>query len=225
LATSSAPSRSHSARPQIYVLAGVNGAGKSSIGGAAIRHAGAHYFNPDEAARRLIEANPGLGQREANAAAWEEGRRLLERAIRERLDFAFETTLGANTMTQMLLQAAEAGFDIHAWYAGLASPELHLARVRARVKRGGHDIPEADIRRRYQSSRMNLIRLLPHLASLRVYDNSVEADPAKGRVPLPRLLLHMERGAIRGPDDLSATPEWAKPVVAAALKISLARKP
>ncbi|MEP7156708.1 MAG: zeta toxin family protein [Betaproteobacteria bacterium] len=212
---------SPSARPQIHLLAGVNGAGKSSIGGASIRHAGAHYFNPDEAARRLIEANPGLPQRDANAAAWEEGRRLLERAIRERLDFAFETTLGANTMTQMLLQAADAGFDIHAWYAGLTSPELHLSRVKARVKIGGHDIPETDIRRRYQSSRMNLIRLLPHLASLRMYDNSMEADPAKGIAPLPRLLLHMERGAIRGPDDLGATPDWVKPVVAAALKFSM----
>jgi predicted ABC-type ATPase len=44
--------------PVIYVLAGVNGAGKSSIGGAAIRENGAEYFNPDEAARRIADANP-----------------------------------------------------------------------------------------------------------------------------------------------------------------------
>lgn len=210
--------------PRIHVLAGVNGAGKSSLGGAAIRLSGAHYFNPDEAARRLIEANPGLSQADANGEAWEQGRRLLEKAIRDRLDFAFETTLGASTMTAMLLQAAEAGFEIHAWYAGLDSPERHVARVKARVRKGGHDIPEAAIRKRYQSSRMNLIRLLPHLASLRVYDNSVENDPAKGKTPSPKLLLHLARGTagrrvIRAPDDLTETPEWAKPIVAAALKI------
>jgi predicted ABC-type ATPase len=44
--------------PRLYVLAGINGAGKSSIGGAMIRASGADYFNPDEAARDLIAANP-----------------------------------------------------------------------------------------------------------------------------------------------------------------------
>ena len=71
---------------RLYVLAGVNGGGKSSIGGAMIRSAGGEYYNPDEAARRLMQVNPGLDQTAANAAAWQQGRRLLERAIVERLD-------------------------------------------------------------------------------------------------------------------------------------------
>lgn len=83
---------------QIRVLAGVNGAGKSSIVGATIRDKGGEYYNPDEAAREIMAANPGLGQTEANAAAWEQGRKLLERAIDQGLDFTFETTLGGNTM-------------------------------------------------------------------------------------------------------------------------------
>jgi predicted ABC-type ATPase len=86
------------------------------------------------------------------------------------------------------------------------------------VRAGGHDIPEGDIRRRYEHSRLNLVHLLPKLASLRVYDNSAEADPAKGRAPEPRLVLHLEKGRIRNPEDLASTPAWAKPVVAAALK-------
>ena len=49
------------------------------------RHAGAEYFNPDEAARRILAANPGLSIEDANSAAWHQGRRLLERAIAERL--------------------------------------------------------------------------------------------------------------------------------------------
>ena len=56
---------------QIRVLAGVNGAGKSSIVGATIRDKGGEYYNPDEAAREIMAANPGLGQTEANAAAFE----------------------------------------------------------------------------------------------------------------------------------------------------------
>jgi predicted ABC-type ATPase len=206
------------APPNIYVLAGVNGAGKSSIAGATFRSRGADYHNPDEAARRLQAANPRLGQTEANSIAWRAGRDLLVKAIAGRLDFAFETTLGANTLPRLLAEAAAQGIAVNVWYVGLATPELHLARVRARVARGGHDIPEEAIRRRFEHSRLNLIQLLPALAALRVYDNSAEADPAAGKAPRPVLVLHMERGVIQNPQDLPHAPDWAKPIVAAAMK-------
>jgi predicted ABC-type ATPase len=207
--------------PNIYVFAGVNGAGKSSIAGAAFRHNGADYYNPDEAARGLKAANPGLDQTQANSAAWHRGRELLERAIAGGLDFAFETTLGASTIPRLLIDAASQGIAVHVWYAGLATPELHIARVRARVARGGHDIPEQAIRRRFEHSRLNLIQMLPVLAALRVYDNSVEADPASGKTPLPVLVLHMEHGRILNPQDLPRVPEWAKPIAAAAMKLGM----
>lgn len=205
---------------RIYVLAGVNGAGKSSIAGAAMRESGAEYYNPDEAARLVRRANPALGQTEANSIAWHQGRRLLERAIAERLDYVFETTLGANTIPRLLAAAASSGIQVHVWYAGLASPELHIERVRAQVRGGGHDIPERDIRRRYEHSRLNLIHLMPMLTALRVYDNSVDADPAAGRTPAPSLVLHMRHGKIMNPGDLARSPEWAKPIVAAAIKLA-----
>jgi predicted ABC-type ATPase len=197
----------------------VNGAGKSSLGGAAFRDAGASYYNPDEAARALRAANPKLGVTQANSVAWQQGRRLLERAIAERLDYAFETTLGASTIPRLLESAAGEGAQVRVWYVGLASVEQHIARVRARVRRGGHDIPEADIRRRFDNSRLNLIHLMPKLDALRVYDNSLEADPARGQMPQPVLVLHMRRGRIVGPEDLAATPGWAKAIVAAALRV------
>lgn len=204
---------------RIYVLAGVNGAGKSSVGGAAFRAFGADYYNPDEAARAVQDVHPNLGQTEANAIAWQHGKRLLERAICERLDFAFETTLGARTIPRLLAEAAAAGIEVRVWYAGLTSAELHIERVQARVSRGGHDIPEVDIRRRHQHSRLNLIELLPLLAALRVFDNSADADPATGKAPAPIVVLEMVRGKIVGPSDLSLTPDWAKPIVAAALQL------
>lgn len=206
--------------PRLYVLAGVNGAGKSSLAGAAFRAQGADYYNPDEAARRLKTANPRLTQTQANAAAWQQGRAALERAIAERLDFAFESTLGASTLPRLLAEAAAKGFEVNVWYAGLSTPELHLARVRTRVARGGHDIPEPAIRRRFEHSRLNLIQLLPRLAALRVYDNSAEADPASGKTPLPVLVLHLERGRILNPRDLPHAPAWAKPIVAAAMRLA-----
>lgn len=166
----------------------------------------------------LRQERPGLGQTEANAAAWQAGRSLLERAIRERLDFAFETTLGGDTITRLLIEAADSGFDVFVWYVGLATSELHVERVAARVRRGGHPIPEEVIRRRWETSRLNLVRLLPHLREVRVYDNSDRADPEAGKAPAPRLLLHVEVGTILAPEDLSGTPAWAKPIVAAALR-------
>jgi predicted ABC-type ATPase len=205
---------------RIYVIAGVNGAGKSSIGGAAFRNFGGEYYNPDEAARQLIAADPGLDPTEANVAAWRQGAGLLRQAIAERLDFAFETTLGGNTIPRLLAEAAAQGIGIYVWYAGLSGPELHLQRVRSRVRHGGHNVPEDAIRRRYERSRLNLIALLPLLVALRMYDNSADADPADGATPAPVLVLHTERGKILIPDDLPRAPDWAKPIVAAALKLA-----
>ena len=217
---------------QIYVIAGVNGAGKSSIGGAALLAQGAPYYNPDLAERRILDAQPGLDVPAANAQAWELGRAGLERALRDGLAYAFETTLGARTITDMLIAGAARGAalaaaagasgaahgaQVHLWYAGLASPELHIQRVRERVAAGGHDIPETTIRARCESSRANLIRLLPHLASLRVFDNSLARDPKAGLRPEPRLLLQMQDRRILDHLALQRMPAWAKPIVAAAL--------
>jgi predicted ABC-type ATPase len=182
------------------------------------RAAGGDYYNPDEAARKLIDANPGLDQTKANALAWHQGRRLLERAIKEHKDFAFETTLGGATIPRLLAEAAAQDFEVRIWYVGLASPELHIERVHNRVQSGGHDIPESSIRRRWRHSRLNLVQLLPHLTELRVYDNSADADLKANKAPKPVLVLHVDHGNIVGPQDLSATPQWAKPIVAAALK-------
>ena len=210
------------AKPQIFVLAGCNGAGKSSIGGQALQAAGIPYFNPDLAAREAIATATAVGriltQGEANAWAWEEGVARLRRAIAQRGNYALETTLGGETIVGLLMEAATAGLAVNVWFVGLDSVELHVARVAQRVARGGHDIPRADIERRYVRSRLNLIRLLAKLNQLVVYDNSAPAKTG------PRLLLRWVGGAITGPADLSHTPAWAKPIIAAALKLDKDRQ-
>ena len=208
----------------IYVLAGVNGAGKSSLGGAAFRARGVDYYNPDEAARQLMAANPALTQADANSAAWHKGVELLKRAINERKTFGFETTLGANTIPRLLAEAASQGIEIYVWYVGLSSAELHIERVNARVRQGGHEIAAEHIHRRYDRSRLNLIDLLPHITALRLFDNSIDANPAAGKTPKPKLVLNMKNGKILNPRDLKNTPTWAKPIVAAALKLEVKRQ-
>jgi len=62
-----------------------------------------------------------------------------ERAIAEKLDYAFETTLGGKTITSLLQQALSEGIEGRMWYVGLEGAELHIQSVRSRVAHGGHD--------------------------------------------------------------------------------------
>ncbi len=208
---------------RITVLAGTNGAGKSSVGGAFLRAHGAEYYNPDEATRRILQTHPDMTVEVANSLAWKEGVRQLLAAIEHDHDYAFETTLGGRTVTRHLQHAVRQGIRVCIWYVALDSPKHHLARIRARVAAGGHDIPEARVRARYTASRRNLITLMPDLDMLRVFDNSTDVDPAKGQSPQPRLLLSVDQGRIQWPRDVSTmaqTPEWAKPVVAHAFALA-----
>lgn len=199
----------------IVVLAGVNGAGKSSVAGAALRSRGGTFYNPDEATRAYVFR--GLPAEEANSRAWHRGREQLGRAIRDGGAYAFETTLGGRSITRLLLEASAVGRRVRVWYVGLGSPELHVQRVRERLARGGHDIPVSKIRHRWTASRENLIRLIPHLFELVVFDNSVSAALDEGEAPRPVRLLHVRDGIrfIGAPNTL---PGWAKPIVEAAIQ-------
>ena len=220
------------ARPVLYVLAGVNGAGKSSVGGHLLERAKLTWFNPDTFARELRAAT-GCGEESANAQAWAEGMRRLENALANKANYAFETTLGGQSVAARILEATKT-HDVLMWFCGLSSPEQHIARVAARVAAGGHPIPQAKIRERYPKAQINLVKLMPHLAHLQVYDNSTEAA-ADGTVPDPILVLEMVNGKVVAPaaDDLQAllaAPEWAKAILETALRsgdrkkaVSLAR--
>lgn len=208
-------------RPFLYVLAGVNGAGKSSVGGHVLREAGLDWFNPDTFARGLRELS-GLSQAEANGQAWQEGVNRIRDALDQGRNHAFETTLGGNSIAALLHEASHS-HDVLMWFCGLSSPEQHIARVQARVRSGGHPINEADIRRRWPLAQQNLVRLMPVLAQLQVYDNSADAAPGEA-VPDPQLLLQMEDGQVLYPEpdnlaQLAATPAWATPLLEAALRL------
>lgn len=206
-------------RGRIVVAAGTNGAGKSVIAGEflAARAAGT-YFNPDLAAKAMMDRD-GLTPAEANSRAWNLGFELLNRSIEHNEDFSFETTLGGHSITQALMRAAASGLDVFIFYVGLDSPERHIARVTARVARGGHPISAEKIRERYPKSLVNLIKLLGCASEVRVYDNSAESTDG---TPRARLVLGMSQKKIVQPtlDELVATaPDWSKPVVAAAIRI------
>jgi predicted ABC-type ATPase len=182
-----------------------------------LERAGLSWFNPDTFAREL-KAATGCDQIQANAVAWQEGLRRLDEALSQNTHYAFETTLGGRTMSSRIKAAAQS-HHVLMWFCGLASPEQHIARVKARVAAGGHDIPEAKIRERYTTALKNLINLMPHLIHLQVYDNSLEVMRGSA-VPDPVLVVELAEGRLLWPTDratLQCTPEWAKPVLETAL--------
>lgn len=200
----------------IVVAAGVNGAGKSTLVGALHQHDGATYFNPDERTRALIAA--GVNPQSANEQSWNEGYAALRHAIDGDLNYSFETTLGGESITSELLRALALGREVILYFVGLESAEMHIERVRARVRRGGHDIPEAKIRERFVTSHVNLLKFIGTQASIVVFDNSCEDEEG---IPDPRALLRLKGTELLYPDTmqaLRATPDWAKPVVQLALK-------
>jgi len=209
------------ARPFIFVLAGVNGAGKSSVGGAMLEAHGLTWFNRDSYARELV-SQLGMEPEEANAWTWQHGREQLEAAMAQGSNYAFETTLGANTIPALLARAT-ATHDVVMIFVGLSSPEQHVARVGLRVASGGHPIPEGKIRERWITSRDNLIRLLPHVVRLQVFDNSTEARAGED-IPDPVLVLEMQGGLMLHPDPADAkalerTPDWARAIAQAAIEL------
>lgn len=184
------------------------------MGGALLREEGLDWFNPDELTRQLKA--DGLSPGDANAQAWQTRKRLLEEAIAQGRNHAFETTLGGNTITHLLRQAC-ASHDVIIWYIGLESVELNLERIRERVKRGGHDIPPHKVVERYEKSPLNLIRLLKDAARIEIHDNSASVA-AGGAVTGTRLLAVIERGELvepRGVNELADLPGWVQPIIGA----------
>jgi len=142
------------------------------------RRVGSDYFNPDEAASRILAANPGMARSAANSAAWYEGKRLLEKAIANNYDFAFETTLATRSYVPWLTELKEEGYVIDIIFLWLSSPEMAIARVAERVRLGGHDVDSDVVRRRFARGLQNFFGRYRTLADRWwFFDNAGVAGP------------------------------------------------
>jgi predicted ABC-type ATPase len=155
----------------LYVIGGCNGAGKTTIATKLLPH----YLNCYE----FVNADSiaaGLSPFRPESVALRAGRLMLERLqtlADASVDFGFESTLASRTFAPFLHEQKAKGYSVQLLYVSLRSPDLAVQRVAQRVLAGGHDIPEATIRRRYQASRHNLINLyLPLADEWRVVDNT-----------------------------------------------------
>jgi predicted ABC-type ATPase len=163
--------------PNLYIIAGPNGAGKTTF---------AKEFLPDFANCRIfINADliaQGVAPFSPETAAFHAGRLMLEEiklhATRNE-DFSFEATLSGRGHLGLIRGLKNCGYGVHFFYLTLPTVDLALTRVRGRVLRGGHDIPETIVRRRFGRSIQNFLVLYRQLAdSWMLFDNS-EAAPTE----------------------------------------------
>lgn len=164
-------------RPILIVLAGSNGAGKSTYYRAALSDTGLPFINADELAVAMRPADPGAVAYEAMRVA--EARRA--EALRHRHSFIMETVLSDphGAKLSFLRRAQEAGYCVVVVFIRIATPELSRARVMQRVAEGGHDVPDAKLLERFPRTLANARKALA-LADLGlVLDNTAQREPYK----------------------------------------------
>lgn len=164
-------------RPSLVVLGGPNGAGKSTAAPSLLRDtlAVTEFVNADTIARGLSGFDP-------DAAAISAGRVMLARLDeleRSRTSFAFETTLASRSFAARIERLRAAGYHVHVVFLWLPDTGVAIARVRERVRRGGHDVPAATIRRRFVRGLVNFFDLYAPLGERWfLYDSAQALQPS-----------------------------------------------
>jgi predicted ABC-type ATPase len=168
--------RKRKRQPRCIIIAGSNGAGKTTFAREYLPAVARviRFVNADLIAGGLSPLKPELAAMAAARMVLKE----LDRLVAENRDFAFETTLAGHSYVKRIEAWRHAGYHIQIIYLRVDSPQLALRRIAARVRQGGHDVPRADVVRRFDRSWKNFQAIYAPLAdSWTVYDNS--RRPAK----------------------------------------------
>lgn len=141
----------------LYVISGCNGAGKTTASYTVLPEIleCVEYVNADEIAKGLSPFNP-------ESVAIEAGRLMLERIeylLNAGVSFSIETTLATKSYVNLVRRARKMGYNVKLLFFWLESPEMAKRRVAERVAKGGHNIPEDVIERRYYAGIRNLFNL------------------------------------------------------------------
>ena len=156
----------------LYIISGCNGAGKTTASYTVLPEVldCKEFVNADEIARGLSPFNP-------ESVAIEAGRLMLQRIedlLAKDETFSIETTLATKSYINLVRRAQAKEYTVRLLFFWLNSPELALQRIAERVSKGGHNIPEPIVRRRYIAGISNLFRLfMSEVDSWEIYNNSV----------------------------------------------------
>ncbi|MCU6790730.1 zeta toxin family protein [Paenibacillus sp. WQ 127069] len=189
---------SESKKAIMFIFAGNNGSGKSTIRNLIIDRIGISVnIDPDALARRINPLQPET----ARVSAGKEAIRLARDCIRNHRDFSIETTLSGGYAVRLMQEARAKHFEITMFYVGLGDPNLNIERVANRVRNGGHHISSKDILHRHHSSIQNLLKHMDLVNDLLVIDNSA----LNGEI-----ILEADNGRLRFQNDL--LPDWVLPI-------------
>ena len=192
-------------RPELIVIAGPNGSGKTSVTQKFLHHEwadGVTYINPDQIAKDLFG---DWNSKKAILDAANYCREWREKCLRDKKPFVFETVFSAQDKIDFIMRAKEAGFFIRIFFIATSNPSINASRVAKRVMEGGHDVPISKIISRYYNSLLNCEMIAPIVDRLYVYDNSVDGMDAK---PLFRLT-----NGVLGKMYIEDVPEWARNIL------------
>jgi len=142
--------------PRLYIISGPNGSGKTTASYSLLPELldCSEFVNSDEFAKHLAPFAPESAYITASRLMLQKVKYLFNR----REDFCIETTLATRSLIKTIRQAQQQGYYVTVLYLWLNSPDIAVERVARRVRSGGHDIPEATIRRRYQMGLNYLFR-------------------------------------------------------------------
>lgn len=185
--------------PTYTIFAGVNGAGKTSIYKSI-------YYNENKDEKRI-----NTDEMVAKIGSWQDNNlqikcareaiRLIKKYIFEGISFNQETTLSGKSIIKNISLAKEKGFYIIMNYIGVEGPEVAKERVKIRVSKGGHGIPDKDIERRYYDSIKNLNKVIEICDEVNIYDNT----------EVLREIAYLKQGKIVWTD--KNMPKWINNIV------------
>ena len=166
-------------RPELIIIAGPNGSGKTSVTQKFLHHEwaeGTIYINPDEVAKDKFG---DWNSREAIISAANFCAQWREECLEQKKSFVFETVMSAEDKIDFIIRAKKAGFFIRLFFISTSHPSINASRIARRVMEGGHDVPIPKIVSRYNKSIENCKTVAPIVDRLYVYDNSVDGQDAK----------------------------------------------
>jgi predicted ABC-type ATPase len=155
-------------KPQLWLLVGGNGAGKSTFYHRFLRERGVQFVNADQIARAIAPDAPEAASYEAAQLAAELRRTLLAR----RASFCFETVFSHPSKLDFVAEAKAAGYEIVMVFIHLESGALNLGRIAQRVAEGGHHVPPEKVAERLERLQPQVLAALPLVDQLHVLDNS-----------------------------------------------------
>lgn len=173
------------------IIGGVNGVGKSSIYGV-LKGRGEELgvvIDTDKITAQLGGEKLKGGK---------EAVRIINDCLEKEKNFTQETTLSGQKTIKTILAAREKGYNICLYYIAVSSAEESLSRIKNRVRKGGHDIPEADVKRRFDKRFDDLLRVLPYCDSVDFWDNENGFN----------LVAGYARGEFHFTDEKSFLPSW-----------------